>query len=64
MTNNFFILYDTDKGTSITIKGYEEYLKYFRGVLLPSGLGTRYIHSENSKSVQKYHYRIVKEGKP
>lgn len=61
MTNVFFVLYDTDAGTSIKIKGYDKYLEYFRGVILPMGLGTRYLFSECTRQSQIYHYRIVRE---
>lgn len=61
MTNLFFVLYDLESGTSIKIKGYEKYLEYFRGVLLPMGLGTRYLYAEASRAAQIYHYRIVRE---
>lgn len=61
MTNTFFYLYDTEKGTYVEIKGYDEYLRYFRTELLPNGLGTRYMYCHNTKSTQRYYYRIVTE---
>lgn len=61
MTNSFFYLYDTEEGTCIKIKGYKEYLKYFKSELIPKGLGTRYLHSEITRVKQVYHYRIVTE---
>lgn len=61
MTNVFFYLYDTETGSCMEIKGYEEYLKYFRSELLPNGLGTRYLYADNTRSTQRYHYRIVHE---
>lgn len=61
MTNTFFYLYNTEEDTYIEIKGYEEYLNYFRSVLLPMGLGTRYMFSQNTRSTQRYYYRIVTE---
>lgn len=61
MTNSIFYLYDTEDGSCLKIKGYEEYLKYYKIALLPKGLGTRYIDSEITRVKQVYHYRIVKE---
>lgn len=61
MTNQYYILHDLANETEIRIAGYDSYLDYFRNVLLPDGLGTRYLYAEVTKATQTYHYRIVTE---
>lgn len=61
MTNLYFILHDLTNNTETRIAGYGAYIEYFKNVLLPDGLGTRYLFSEVTRKQQIYHYCIVSE---